>query len=173
MANCKPGIHLTLVAGIAGVFLILTVLPGLAEAAPVALPPRPPTHTPPPRPTSLPVLSTVPDGAMIELRVQFPQDGLEYHWQELWTVVQWQDEFDNWHEVEGWQGTLDEVVNGESGRVEGRKAWWLSSDLLGKGPFRWMVYRPQGHELIAESELFYLPDRDGAMLIVETSLAPQ
>ena len=174
MSKRKPGIHLTLVVGIGSVLLTITALSGLAKAAPVALPPRPPTRTPQvaPQPTSLPALATVLDGAMIELRVQFPQDRLEYHWQELWTVVQWQDEFDNWREVEGWQGTPDEVVSGEGGRVDGKKVWWLSGDLFGQGPFRWMVYRSQGKKLIVESELFYLPDRDGATLLVETSLAP-
>ena len=109
------------------------------------------------------------DGAQIELHVQFPRAGLGYHWQELWTVVEWQDEFGVWREVEGWQGTLNEVVNGGRESVTGEKTWWVSGDLFGKGPFRWLVYRDQTR--IATSELFYLPEREGTVLVVETSLA--
>lgn len=120
-----------------------------------------------PKPPSVPA----PSGGLIELRVQFPQDGIDFQWQELWTIVQWQDAFGYWHNVEGWQGSLDKVT-GENEMLVGRKTWWLASDLFGKGPFRWMVYRVQEGKLVAESESFYLPECAGRTVIVETALVP-
>ena len=86
-------------------------------------------------------------------------------WQSLWTVVQWQDHRGAWHDVDGWQGTLDQVVDGE-----GKKTWWLSKGLLNKGPFRWVVQRTQGGTWLATSERFYLPDAGGRTRRVELSL---
>jgi hypothetical protein len=111
-----------------------------------------------------------PAGGSIELRVWFPE-WIDFQWQALWTLVQWQDRSGHWHSVEGWQGSLDRVTIAD-GKVAGRKAWWLASDLLGKGPFRWVVYRVQGGKLVAESESFYLPDHAGRTVIVETALVP-
>jgi hypothetical protein len=175
--NGGLGVKLALVVSIISALLM--------QAAPVAFPPRPPRPTPtpaplpprPPRPTSTPeptsqsVPQTVPLGALIVLYVQFPEKGLEFHWQELWTVVQWQDEFGYWHDVEGWQGTLDEIVDSEDRDVKGRKMWWLASDLFGERPFRWMVYRFQGGELVAKGESFHLPDHAGEIVRIKISLA--
>ncbi len=80
---------------------------------------------------------------------------------EVWTVVQWQDNAGGWHDVEGWQGTLD---------AGDRKVWWLASNLFGKGPFRWSVYQGDRARLLATSESFYLPDSVGEERQVEVSL---
>jgi hypothetical protein len=81
---------------------------------------------------------------------------------EVWTLVQWQDSGGNWHDVDGWQGTLDK---GD------QKTWWLAPDLFGKGPFRWLVYRdPEAEEPIAISEAFYLPDSPGTKLQIKVPL---
>lgn len=118
----------------------------LGSFSAAALPPRPV----PPLATPAPKLSA---GA-IELHVTAAQTG-------LWTVVQWQDNLGDWHDVEGWQGTLDE------GDV---KVWWVARADLGKGPFRWLV--TQGGELVATSEAFYLPGSAGETTRVSVSLAP-
>jgi hypothetical protein len=151
-----------------------------------ALPPRPtpePTATPIPTPTLPPVPpapSSRPEGGLIELRVQFPQTWPwgEVHWQTLWTVVQWQDGADwpnpggDWHDVEGWQGELENIAIGEVGEVVGRRAWWVTKADLGKGLFRWQVYRGKEDVLLVTSEPFYLPDANGQTRVVEVSLAP-
>ena len=105
---------------------------------------------------------------MIVLEVTFsdgwPARGLA--WQDLWTVVEWQDVDGTWREVAGWQGGLDKVGGGL-----GWKVWWLEDDLFGRRPFRWMVYERQGGAAMAVSESFDLPGREGEAIIVETSLA--
>jgi len=140
--------------GIFCALLLLGALPVLIGAAPHDLPPRPPIT----RPTSTPVVVPNPkafsgaSGASIQLCLHFPDEGLSFSWQALWTTVQWQDAQGQWHDVEGWQGTLDEVQNGV-----GKKVWWVAEKDLGAGPFRWTVYRREGGEQLAESEPFYLP----------------
>jgi hypothetical protein len=97
----------------------------------------------------------------------FPE-ALSYSWQELWTVVQWQDPYTEvWHDVEGWQGTLDGVTDGL-----GKKTWWVASRDLDTGPFRWRVYRSEGGTLLATSEPFNLPGAVGAAVTVEVALTP-
>jgi len=135
-----------------------------------ALPPRPPTPTfTPIPPPSQQLASTV---AQIELCAQFPSawPWNEIHWQELWTVVQWQDNKGQWHDVEGWRGTLDRVVVDGDEEIVGRKTWWVSASDLGEGPFRWLVYRAEGGRLLVSSEEFYLPGADGQTAMVEVAL---
>jgi hypothetical protein len=147
---------------IIGVLCVLMVVSSLMT--PVrALPPRP---TPSPTPLSSPESQRHSSaGGYIELHAQFPKTGLTYPWQDLWTVVQWQGEQGYWYNVEGWQGTLDEVTS-----IAGTKLWWVSKFDLGKGPFRWRVYRWKGGWLLAESEPFYLPSSINAKLIVDVEL---
>ena len=145
--------------------LALTLLPVLVQAAPEGLPPRPATPTPT-VPASSPAKSG-PDGASILLEITFgddwPERGLA--WQDLWTVVEWQDEDGSWHVVEGWQGGVNKV----SGHT-GWAVWWLANDLLGRGPFRWVVYEHQDGPVIAVSDPFRLPSDRGGIVTVETSL---
>lgn len=128
-----------------------------ASAATPAAPlvtPRPtlvPTATPtlaPPRP---------PTGALIQLWVT----GTEL--QNTQTLVQWQDGLGQWHDVEGWRGTLE---GGPTGR--GWQTWWLAADLFGRGPFRWVV-TPQNRPAQV-SEGFYLPSGPGQVQLVEVRL---
>ncbi|MCP4542915.1 MAG: hypothetical protein GY832_37830 [Chloroflexi bacterium] len=153
----------------------IALLPLAAQAAPSTIPPvptRPPTPTPtlvpvPPAPASASDAS--PDGSLIELQVKFPKTWSKagIHWQDLWTVVQWQDNRGIWHSVEGWQGTLNEV----QGAV-GKKEWWVAGADLGKGPFRWLVYQSQGGGLFATSESFYLPANVGQLVLTEVEARP-
>ena len=105
-------------------------------------------------------------GAPIELLAHASPAQLP-HWQKVWTVVQWQDVQGNWHDVEGWRGSLDEIVAGK-----GRKTWWVYQRDLGKGPFHWQVYLGEGSRLLATSEPFDLPSTAGAGVTVEMALAP-
>lgn len=146
--------------------LIVTLLAALPTTA-KALPPRP---TAPGQPADIDPSAR----AQIQLKVQFP-DGWPWqttHWQDLWTVVQWQHPQGTWHDVEGWQGTLDEVKSSENGAVTGYKTWWVGGEHMGKGPFRWLVYQGKDGRLLATSESFDLPSINGALLVVEVVLTP-
>lgn len=114
----------------------------------------------PPRPTPAPG----GPGASIELRVQAGYVYLS-HWQDLWTVVQWQDAHGDWHDVEGWRGSLDEIVQGE-----GQKVWWVYQRDLNKGPFRWVVYEHVGGKRLASSEPFNLPQAPGQTTVTSVTL---
>ncbi len=78
----------------------------------------------------------------------------------LWTIVPWQDALGGWHDVQGWQGTLDGY----------QKLWWVAEDDFGTGPFRWALYQGKGGALLAVSESFYLPGLTNET--VEVSLGP-
>jgi len=84
------------------------------------------------------------------------------YWQQLWTVVQQQDDVGDWRDVQEWQGVFEEVHDDE-----GIKTWWVDEDDFGYGLFRWMVYDGPEGELIAQSEPFYLPSAVGETVIVE------
>jgi hypothetical protein len=165
--------RLGLVVGAIGALLAgmwLSSLIWVAAAPPPPLPPVPTaTFTPIPRPTAPPIT-----GSFIELHAQFPQawPWREAHWQELWTIVQWQDGQGAWHNVEGWQGTLDSVVVKEDGGVIGYKTWWVAEDDLGKGPFRWVIYNGRGGAALATSKSFYLPGALGEIVNIHVTLNP-
>jgi hypothetical protein len=138
------------------------------KGAPLVLPPLPPS--PPLTPGQATPTFT---GGFVALQIRFPQawpaQGTD--WQSLWTVVQWQDEKGTWRDVEGWQGSLDEVVTQADRTVVGKKTWWVAEDDLDIGPFCWRIYRNQGSALIATSETFELPPRKGTTTTVEVALA--
>ncbi len=149
-----------------GVLLPLTaqVLPSAAQPPP---PPPPPTSTPTPiSPAESQSESDKVEGAAIELHVQPADETVwqTYFWQDLWTVVQWQKQ-GVWYDVTGWQGTLDEIVAGA-----GLKTWWVGQDDLGRGPFRWVVYRNEGGPVLLISESFYLPDTSGTSVEIKVDL---
>lgn len=162
MRTRRLAVGILLLVGLGGA-LSLILLPGPAQAAPEDLPPRPSTPTP----AALAPAKPVPDGASILLEITFGDDwaGHELAWQDLWTVVEWQDEEGTWHVVEGWQGGVDKV----SGQI-GWATWWLANDLLGRGPFRWVVYERRGGPVMVVSESFHLPAFRGRIVTVEISL---
>lgn len=112
----------------------------------------------PPRPTPEPVKSKQP-GAYIELQLSGATVGSEG----VWTIVQWVDEFGEWHDVSGWQGTVE---------LDGSQTWWVAPDDLGKGPFRWQVYASENGDLLATSDEFMLPEERRYVLIVPIEVAP-
>ena len=153
--------HKSLIAMMLGTVLVLSLLSALApagsEASPRALPTRPEDAVPPPPPPGGgDDENDQPVGAHIVLHVPSAPAG-------VWTIVQWQDSAGGWHDIEGWQGTLDE---GD------QKMWWLAPGLFGKGPFRWLVYQStKGEKPLATSDPFYLPNAEGEKLRVEISLS--
>lgn len=163
-----------IVIAVLSILLAAVFLPSVSRAAPDNLPPRPTPMTPPPMPPRPTPPWPVPrpgrgEGGFVELHGQFSEETMwtTFHWQDLWTVVQWQDRSGNWHDVEGWQGTFDQYND----RVC-RKMWWVSASDFDKGPFRWVIYRSRGDDLLEESESFYLPCFAGESVVVEVPLAP-
>jgi hypothetical protein len=63
-------------------------------------------------------------------------------------VVQWQDGRGGWHDVEGWQGELDEGQ---------QKVWWVLEKDFGTGPFRWVVLARKAGPVWKTSAAFTLP----------------
>lgn len=78
----------------------------------------------------------------------------------LWSVVQWQDTQGDWHDVEGWRGTV----------VNGKTVWWVEEKDFGTGPFRWTIYAEGDGALVAITRSFYLPDQPQHELIVDVPL---
>jgi hypothetical protein len=161
---------LLLACGIVCALLVVAALPAWVQAGGTDLPPRPPTATPATFPPDRPgtgAKAAVQAGAWIELHFQPPARSPSLSWPELWTAVQWQDTGGRWHDVEGWRGTLDGVANGV-----GIKVWWVAQSDLGTGPFRWIVRRGFGGDLLAGSESFHLPVTSGETTLVEVLITP-
>jgi hypothetical protein len=78
-------------------------------------------------------------------------------------MVQWQDQAGNWHDVEGWQGTLE---------TNHTKRWWVAARDFGKGSFRWVVAGSRGGRLLAGSVSFDLPDEAYEVVRVQVVLNP-
>lgn len=138
----------------AGCLGLMALLSALAPAPAAAMPPRPPRPTAPP--TTPPSPTPTPQRTLIVLVYTLRPEALPAAWQTLWTGVQWQDRLGAWHDVEGWQGTLDEEVRGI-----GKKTWVVADGHLGQGPFRWQIYARRGGDVIAASRPFYLPSAAG------------
>ncbi len=64
----------------------------------------------------------------------------------LQTAVEWQDNNENWHVVEGWQSPFNRYK---------QVTWAVAAADYGKGPFRWVVSRSD--MVIMRSSDFYLP----------------
>ena len=125
--------------------LVLVLLVTLVPSALADLPPRPEPSVPAPAGGTI-VLSASPVTA------------------KMWTLIQWQDAFGKWHDVQGWQGTFE-----PGGKVQ----WWVGAENLGQGPFHWLVYseRDDG-DLLATSDPFDLPAYGGQRVLVELTLEP-
>jgi hypothetical protein len=162
-------IRSVLVISVACSLLAVASVLSLTQTALADLPPRCP-----PKPVCQPAARPSPTGGFIELHIHFSPawSSSMDHWQDLWTIVQWQDDKGDWHDVEGWQGGLDDVVVGEGGEAVGKQVWWVANSDLGKGPFRWLIYRNEGGSRLATSEPFDLPEAKGQTVRVEVSLAP-
>jgi hypothetical protein len=144
-----------LVVGTVCTLMLIACPPFLARAG-GGEPNLPPRYPPPTQPTDDDDDDDkdIPIGAYIELQAaSAPSDA--------WTVVQWQDRAGGWHDVEGWQGTLE---------PDGSKRWWVSAKDFGTGPFRWIVTDRQGGQLLAISAPFSLPAVANEIVWREVSL---
>jgi hypothetical protein len=73
-----------------------------------------------------------------------------------WGAVQWQDSAGNWHDVEGWRGSL-------SG---GGQSWWVAKKDFGTGPFRWVVSQSPTGPIVGMSQPFYLPTEANQVMVI-------
>ncbi len=71
----------------------------------------------------------------------------------VWIAVQWLDGYGVWHTVDGWQGSPSSVS--QEGVLF--QDWAIGPELLGKGPFRWIVYDFYGGTVIGVSPNFNMP----------------
>jgi hypothetical protein len=115
----------------------------------------------PPRPEDVPSVvagdgddeGDQPVGAHIVLKAPLAPVG-------AWTVVQWQDSAGDWHDVEGWRGTLD---------ASGYRRWWVDAKDFGTGPFRWVVSQGADGPVLSLSPPFNLPSEAGQVLPMTVS----
>ncbi|MCB9446278.1 MAG: hypothetical protein H6669_18780 [Ardenticatenaceae bacterium] len=145
MPNRKRQLFLSVLAGVGLWFIGLVMSGESAQSALAALPPRPAPATPE---------KPLETGGYIQLQVEeAPAD--------TWTVVQWQDALGDWHDVEGWQGMLDD------GRI---KLWWVAPADFATGPFRWAAYTAPDGEMLGLSAKFSLPGTVKEVIQVELPL---
>lgn len=155
MMQIKKSIAYFSLCLLVGSILAIMLWPGLAQAGPT-LPSRDLTPTPTRSSDEDEGGSTMPVGAYIELQTQITGAG-------AWSVVQWQDNANNWHDVEGWRGPL---AGGNNRR------WWVASKDFGKGPFRWAVVQGQNGPLLGTSAPFNLPAGANETTQIEVLLKP-
>jgi len=104
-------------------------------------------------------ISSSLDGQKIQLHIE---NNVEDIPSGLWMVVEWQDtNTGEWYAVEGWQGTLDMPTT---------QTWWVGSDMLGDGLFRWRAYESENGQLLGTSQPFNLPVSIELMIVVSMSL---
>jgi hypothetical protein len=156
----KATVQIAVGFSLACVLLVLACVSLPMQATAGSLPPRP-TLTPN-RTTATPSSKDQEGGSIggsIELRV--PTNQIV-----LWTVVQWQDTLGDWHTVQEWQGTLDEI----NAAGVGKKVWWVGQKEMGQKSFRWLVYENAGGRMLATSQSFDLPRYSGEVVRVEVTL---
>ena len=153
----KNNFHLMVSRRISIFLIIVSTVLGLTypiwQVQANGLPPRgqPPNGTPDKPHKTDEDTDDGPIGSHIELQTQPVTAG-------LWGVVQWQDQQGDWHNVEGWQGTLNST---------GTQRWWVEQKDFATGPFRWIVMSAQNGTIRGTSQLFDLPiGADQTLLIV-------
>lgn len=154
MVKDYKGIALWFGFGMLFLAFLITLFAYPTQAASPSMPPRPSTPTPTLVPPPTRSVFTSVSGAFIHIQVVNGN-------RQTFTMLQWQDGEGNWHDVDGWRGTLEDGV---------WKRWWLPSYLFGKGPFRWLVYEHSGGELLAVSRSFDLPTLPGQVVSVLVTL---
>lgn len=140
---------------ILGKIIFFAVIGTLLLVMPVsaALPPRPPHVTPTTEPASQVNTSSAVDGGFIRLTVAPSNSALS-------AVVQWQDSAGEWRSVNGWRSDLSQVSI----------KWWVNPNDFGKGPFRWLVYEHTQKNVIATSDMFFLPESEKHIVDVYMTL---
>lgn len=133
-----------LIMGLVSLFLAAT-MPGSIRALP-------------PRPTVEPAKAKKLPGATIRLQVS----GVTVGTAGVWTKIQWVDASGDWHDVDGWQGTVE---------PDGTQTWWGGPEHMGAGPFRWLVLSAQDGDVLAMSDSFHLPDINRTVTVVVVAVA--
>ncbi len=131
--------------------LLVVAMP--VDAALPPRPPRPPHITPTPAPVSQISNVSAVDGGFIRLAIAVPKPALS-------AVVQWQDSTGKWHNVNGWRSNLAHIS----------VRWWVNPGDFGKGPFRWVVYEQSQENIIAVSDMFFLPESEQHVVNVYITL---
>lgn len=168
--NGRTGIYYLIALFSFAAFGLLLWAAGPASANDYDLPPRDDGTE---APISEVALEPNGKGARVHLQAHFSQNWPweAIHWQDdLWLKVQWLDNDGEWHDVEGWQGTLDAIQQKEDWM--GVKELWLADERLGTGPYRWEVYEHENGRLLTTSEPFYLPSKGGDLMAVDMMLQP-
>ena len=144
----KTNFRLMVLRGISSILIVVSTVTGLAwpmgQVQANGLPPRgqPPGGSPDqPQPKKPDTDRGGPLGTHIELQTQPGVAG-------LWGVIQWQDQQGAWHNVEGWQGTVDN---------HGFRRWWVDQKDFATGPFRWVVMSGNNGMIRGTSQIFDLP----------------
>ena len=92
-----------------------------------------------------------PTGAYLQIKAGPAMAG-------IWSMIQWQDAHGEWHDLDGWQGSLE---------PDGTKTWWVAQKDFGTGPFRWLLLDSAEGEILNISDPFTLPSSFNEMGIVE------
>lgn len=140
MSYPKVTFYLTVTLLVFGLAALAGLGPRVAQAR--GLPPRD-TPTPQPGHEGKRDKTGPPAGAYIELIAPDLPVG-------AWATVQWQDSSGGWHDVQSWQGVLD-----NSSR------WWVHPKDFGTGPFRWLVTQGAGGPPVGTIAPFTLPGGAG------------
>lgn len=160
----KKQLSLYFVIGVlTGMLLLFVAQVNQPLAADMEAPPRP-TLAPP---DVEPIVDSV-SGSKLSLQVQYSEDWPfdEKHWQDVYVTVRWVDNFGNWHPVEGWESQVDEIEQ-KDGAWVARKEWWVGTEQLGSGPYRYFVYESEDGALLYESESFMFPERNGETMAIK------
>jgi hypothetical protein len=106
-----------------------------------------------------------------------------------WVGVQWRDQNGRWNNVEGWQAPLETattaMTSGMGSQTGGTgstganaaaqnvptKTFGVFERDYGSGPFRWIIYAPDGGRVFGTSNRFFLPSGGGSN--VTMSVLPQ
>ena len=147
--------RLVAVTGTILALTVMTILIGLTRPPLITQADLPPLNTPTPQRDSgrdrdrakAPI-------AHIELQAQSAPIG-------AWSVVQWQDSDGNWHDVEGWRGSLSDG---------GFQRWAVERKDFNTGPFRWQVRQSLTDPALGSSDPFSLPAEANQTLRVTVDL---
>ena len=87
-----------------------------------------------------------------------------------WTQVQWLAGDGTWVTAGGWQGSLEMTefsAESDQFKISGLQQWAVGDDLYGQADFRWQILSAENGAVVATSNNFNLPVRDGQVVYVK------
>ncbi len=103
------------------------------------------------------------NGGKIILHVNLDQSIPANLNQQSWAVVQWKTADGRWLDVQGWQGSFHPSTTQNALYSE----WWVGRDILGKGPFRWVIFSDSSRkEWLTTTQTFNLPAQNHEILTI-------